>query len=171
MTALILYHIHSSLSSTFWKYFLFSFYLIFFRLRCNFYIISHRFVFVKYFFKTFWSFLSSWFLSLKTQLLYYITSFWLCQVLFQTFWSFLYSSPSFEVSLAGSFIILPLLKHFVNTFSDIFWNMWNLPCFFQYSAFILANISICIHTYKRKRIPKRICALFLKWTALPPCAA
>ena len=119
VTALILYHIHSSLSSTFWKYFLFSFYLIFFRLRCNFYIISHRFVFVKYFFKTFWSFLSSWFCLLRRN--FYIIShlFDFVKYFFKLFWSFSHSSLSFGVSLADSFIILPLLFFIVKTFFDV----------------------------------------------------
>ena len=145
VTALILYHIHSSLSSTFWKYFFIFFLLDFLRLRCNFYIISHRFVFVKYFFKTFWSFLSSWFCLLRRN--FYVIShlFDFVKYFFKLFWSFLYSLLPFEVSLADSFIILPLFNRFVNTFSDIFWNMLNLSCFFQYPAIILANFSIDIH--------------------------
>ena len=140
VTALILYHIHSSLSSAFWKYF-FLFTWFSFRLRCNFYIISHRFAFVKYFFKTFWSFLSSWFCLLRRN--FYIIShlFDFVKCFFKLFWSSSYSSLSFGVPLADSFIILPLLFLIVKTFFDVLCFI----CFFQhFLRFYMQLLQRCI---------------------------
>ena len=85
VTALILYHIHSSLSSTFWKYFLFSFYLIFFSFEMQLLYYITSLCFCQVLFQNFLKFFKFLILSFKTQLLYYITSFRLCQVIFQTF--------------------------------------------------------------------------------------
>ena len=151
VTALILYHIHSSLSSTFWKYFLFSFYLIFFRLRCNFYTISHRFVFVKYFFKTFWSFLSSWFRLLRRN--FYIIShlFDFVKYFFKLFEVFctllcLSGSPSltallyyhFYSWLSIVFLTFYVLFAFFNIFRDFICNYYNVTLN-QYSIYTKFN--------------------------------
>ena len=67
------------------------------------------------------------------QLLYYTTSFLVCQVFFKTFWDFF---RKLLLSFRAAFSIIPHFLHFVKYFSELFWRIF-LTKFFAFVRYFL----------------------------------
>ena len=88
------------------------------------------------------------------QPIYYITVFWICQVLFQKFlWFFISSSKAFIVlsnqfllvsfTLSDDLFIISHIFHFVKYFFDFFQNLFVIVAFTRRLNYYITTILIC----------------------------